>query len=304
MSGMFISTDERFPLNRFGDIVQVLLHILILCLSIVYIVLILINKHFRQAKLIWPTINICLATIFFCLNQLILLLFRLENSTMLNIPCRLQGFFMDFTACHMMYAHSISAINRFLAIRYFQKPLYRSQRWLLITITTGWLIALIMAVPYLFYDGFSCPLSSQSDLFTIYSCISTLILPAGVVGVCNLLIFSYLRQSSRRVHQIDHLPSSNAHPLNKRDLHLSKIMLISFCIFILGWTPLFLEQLLIDVEHQVPLFVTVIVRINLPVCLLCDMILLVYFNQPVRQFIQKLCRCDRIVPRKFTVRTH
>ena len=277
------AADPSSPLNLFGDVAQVVLYLLISLLCAFYVVLILINKHFRQAKLMWPTINICLATIFFSLNQLFLLGIRLRGSTSLVISCRLHSFFIDLSACQMMYAHSVSALNRFLAIQYFYKPLFRSTRWLLISIGVGWFIALLVAIPYLLYGGFSCATSSRAELLTAYACVTTMLLPVGIVGVFNFLIFSYIRRSSRRVHQLGQTSgAAQVNPLTKRDLHLSRIMLITFCIFILGWTPLFLEQLAIDVERQVPLIVTVLFRINLPSCLLCAMILFIYFNQQIR----------------------
>lgn len=299
---MIESNDPKSVLNLFGDITQLMIDVFIILLCTIYIVLILLNQHFRQAKLMWPTINICLATIFFSLNQLFLLSIRLQGSTSLIISCRLHSFFVDLSACQMMYAHSVSAVNRFLAIQYFHKPLFRSTNWLLISIVTGWFVALLVSIPYLSYDGFSCAMSSRAELLTVYTCITTMILPVAIVGLCNLFVFSSIRRSSRRVHQHDQIgaAATQVNPLTKRDLHLSKIMLITFCIFILGWTPLFLEQLVVDSERQVPLIITILFRINLSVCLLCGMTLLIYFNQQIRQYIAKLCHCDRIVvPRIF-----
>lgn len=290
------SNNSEIVLNLFGDITQLIIDVFIILLCTLYIVLILLNQHFRQAKLMWPTINICLATIFFSLNQLFLLSIRLQGSKSSIISCRLHSFFVDLSACQMMYAHSVSAVNRFLAIQYFHKPLFRSTRWLLISIVTGWFVALLVSIPYLLYDGFSCAISSRDELLTVYTCITTLVLPVAIVGLCNLFVFSSIRRSSRRVHQHDQAEATGqVNPLTKRDLHLSKIMLITFCIFILGWAPLFLEQLVVDIERQVPLIITVLFRINLSVCLLCGMTLLIYFNQQIRQYIAKLCHCDRIV---------
>lgn len=275
-------------------ITQISLYVLILILATSYIIMIGTQKNSRKNKLIWPTINVCLVTILFATHQLIFSSIQLDDPTILVRSCRLQSFLIDLTGCQMMYSHSVSALNRLLSVRYFFKLVFRSKNWLLGSIAVGWIVGSVVASPYLFYDGFICPSDTRIDWLRFYSCLTAFILPLGIVAVCNVLMFWHLRQSHRRVQNL----SANRTMLNpnqNKDLHLSKVMLLAFAIFMIGWIPIFFE-LFMDNQRYLSPSVLALFQITLPVCLLFDMILLIYSNQPIRRHIRNMCKCHQVFP--------
>ena len=288
-------TQHELFRNNVVSIVQIPLLVLIFILATSYIVMTFIQQNTRNSKLIWPTINVCLATILFVVNQLAFTVIRLHNSTSTVFSCRFQGFIVVLGGCHMMYSHSVSAVNRLLSVRYFFKLVFRSQHWLLGSMIAGWIVGSFVAFPYLFYDGFTCSASTRAEWLTPYSCLATFVLPVGIVGVCNVSIFWYLRQSHRRVHQLGENRVANI-PVHKKDLHLSKVMLFTFVIFVIGWVPIYLEQLFIDDQRHLSTGISLLFQISLPLCLLVDMILLIHSNQPIRRLIQERCKCNRLFP--------
>jgi len=288
-----INEDTDSLQNIIVDIVEISLFPLIFLLAVAYTILILTRKIFRLNKLNWPTVNVCLATALFSLIQLIFTIIRLKNLSIMS--CRLQGFILNISACQMMYAYCVSSINRLLAIRYFNKPVFRSTRWLLINISIGWIVGLLFAIPNAFYDSFTCFTSTSPMLLKVYTCITTLIIPVHIVAVCNVSIFRYINQASRRVHSISN--NINNHRISrKRDTYVSKLMLLTFCLFVIGWTPIFVEQLFTAAESRLPKGVSLFFQLLLLNSLLGDMILLIYANQPVRQLIKETLKCNGRIP--------
>ena len=253
------------------------------------------QKNVRKNQLIWPTINVCLATILFATHQSIFASIRLGESTTMIRSCRLQSFLIDFTGCQMMYSHGVSALNRLLSVRYFFKLVFRSQHWLLGSIAVGWILGLLLALPYLFYDGFTCPPDTRANWLQPFVCLTAFILPLGIVAVCNVMMFWHLRQSHRRVRDLA-ATRTILNPNHKKDLSLSKVMLLAFVIFMIGWIPIFFEQLFVDNQRYLSAGVLTLFQIILPACLLFDMILLIYSNQPIRRLIQNRCKCHRVFP--------
>jgi len=275
--------------NTIPDIIQISLFSLIFLLAVAYTILLLTRKTFRSNKLNWPTVNVCLATAFFSLIQLLFIIIRLANLSI--IPCRLQGFILNMIACQMMHAYCVSSINRLLAIRYFNKLVFRSSRWLLMNISIGWIVGLLCAVPNAFYNSITCLTGTSPMLLKVYTCITTLLIPIHVVAVCNVSIFRYMSHVRRRVHSITN-NRNNYNISRKRDVYVSKLMLLTFSLFAIGWTPIFVEQLFTTNEHRLPNAVSLFFQFLLLNSLLGDIILLIYANQPVRQLIKETFKCN------------
>jgi len=274
--------------NTIADIVEFALFTLIFFLAVAYIILILTDKTFRSNKLNWPTVNICLATALFSLYEFIFIITGLKEVSIMS--CRLEGFLIDMAVFHMMYAYCVSSFIRLLAIRYFHKPLFRSSRWLLVNMVIGWIIGILVALPFVFYDGFFCPIGGFTMGLKIYSCFIVLIIPIHIVTLCNASIFWFIYKISRRVHCVNNNRSNIMS--RKRDAHVSKIMFLTFCLFVIGWTPVFVEELSISAEHSLPEGVSIFFVLLLLSSLLGNIILIIYANQPVRQRIKQIFKCN------------
>ena len=275
--------------NTIVDIVQIPFLLLIILLALVYIILILTRKTFRSNKLIWPTMNICLATALFSLYQLIFTIIYLENLPILS--CRLQGYIVGMSACQLMYAHCASSFNRLLTIQYFNKPLFRTSRWLLVSMGTGWIVSMILALPYMFYDGFACSNDGYGIFLKLYTCFITFLIPINIVSGCNMSILRYLYKISRRVVDINDNNNRHINLISrKRDLHVTKIMLLTFCLFVIGWAPIFFQQLFFTTEGPLQSVLSFL-ELTLLISLIGNILLLIYANQPVRDYIKEKCNC-------------
>ena len=281
----------HYTISRVSEIV---LDTFIFLLAAGYVTLVLARKTFRSNKLNWPTVNIGFTTALFAFVHILFTSAHLTKSSITS--CRLQGFLVDMVANHMMYAYCTSSITRLFVIRYFTKPMFRSSPWLLTNIAICWLTGLSFAIPHLFYDNFKCAHTKISLPFKVYNCITTVILPVLIVTGCNISIFRFIYQVGRRIHVASNNKTNNHRISSKRDLRLSKIMLLTFSFCLIGWTPVLLQGLFLSSDHQLPPIVSLIFELLLPISLFGQMILLIYANQPVRQFLkERLTRNERFL---------
>jgi Na+/H+ antiporter NhaD/arsenite permease-like protein len=75
----------------------------------------------------------------------------------------------------------------------------------------------------------------------IYSFIMAVIIPSLICLILNIIIFQYVRSSTKRVQPT--LTDVNNHQqsrVNRRDLYILRHMIIMFCIFVGGWSPVYL----------------------------------------------------------------
>jgi hypothetical protein len=274
------------------DIIQIPLFALIILIASIHIILVLSRKTLRSNKFTWLTINVCFASTFFALIQLLSTGISLSDTPETVISCRSKGFIINMATCYIMYSHSIASFCRLLSVQYPHKMLFRSSHWLLSSIGVSWIVGLLLALPYLFFDGFACTSTYGQQFLQMYTSVWTIFIPIIIVAICNITIFRYVRQSSKRVHNLN---NNIRNPLSKRDMYLCRIMLLTFCVFVIGWTPVFIDQLFFNDENPLPSGVTTFLQILPSTSLLVDVIILIYSDQPVRTLLLKLFKCHEII---------
>ena len=251
-------------------------------LAFAYTALIVLRPTFRHNKLNWLTMNISLQSALFCISMLSLNIQQKLNVSSI-FSCRLQGFFINMAICQVLYSHCATSFCRWVAIIYATKHLFRSSAFTWICMGAGWLVSVLVAIPYLFLDGFACPTAEQADFLSYYTILATLLLPMTIVGVCNFRILSFVRRSTRQVH--------GETPKNKgthtRDIQLMKTLIGTFVIIVVGWSPIFFLQTLVK-DAVLPTAVSICIQILPSVSVLLDVCLLIYTNQPVRLFLKQL----------------
>ncbi|UJR06843.1 hypothetical protein I4U23_011131 [Adineta vaga] len=283
------SNSDLSPSSTLPIIVQLSTYSLVIILAIAHTILILIRPTLRNNKLNWFTINVCLTSAWFSIILLVMgvkqLLIEFHG-----FSCYIQTFLIDMSACQLMYAHCGFAISRLLAIVYANKPIFRSNQCLWFCIILGWLVAFLVAFPYLFLDSFLCFTSTQPIFLPYYTLITTLLLPIIIVTVCNGRTLLFVRNSTRRIHATN----TGGQISHKRDVFLVKLTVGTFFSFIIGWSPSFIIQLF-NKSSIVPTILNQCSQILPPLALLCDMLLLIFTNQPVRtilkQFTIKIFKC-------------
>jgi len=278
--------------SSIADITQTPLFVIIIIIASIYIILVLSRKTLRSNKFNWLNVNVCFASTVFAVIQLLSIGIRLNNISETIISCRSKGFIVDMAACHIFYSHCIATFCRLLSVQYPNKSLFRSYRWLLSNIGVSWIIASCIALPYLFFDGFECSSSYGPRFLEIYSSLTTILMPIIIITVCNIILFRYVRQSTKRIRDLNNI---NTNSVSRRDRYLCKITLLTFCLFFIGWTPVFVEQLFFTDQNLLPSVVTTISKILPSTCVLADVILLIYSDHPARKLLVKAFTCHGII---------
>ena len=267
-----------------SDIVQLPLLSLTIIFSILYIILVLVQRATRTNKLNWYTINLCFASILLCIVMIIMSIKRIFDISTDSLPCRLQAFLINTSTCQLMYAHAVVTISRFFGIVHAHKRFFQSKLFLIGCLILAWYIAVAVAIPYLFIDSFAC--SARNTFLSYYTLVATLIIPVLTVLLFNIRIFIFVSQSTRRVHAEGANAAAASH---SRDMHLLKTMIITFIIFIVGWVPLFISQIFMG-SFTLPTIVDYIFQVLPAISMFCDIIVLIYINQHIRRFLAQIIR--------------
>jgi len=266
-----------------SDFIQIPILSLTITFAIAYTILILTRPIFRNNKINWFTVNLCLMSALLSIVMLLMSIKRVIDESSSSLPCRLQGFLQNMTTCQLMYSHAVIAVSRFLTIVYATKHFFRSTVFLFCCLGSGWLFAFLVAIPYLLLDGFACSSSTQATFLSYYALVFILVVPVLIVLMLNIRIFWFVRQSSRRVHTEGTGPGVS----KARDIHLLKVMIATFTVFVAGWMPLFVTQTFSQ-RFTISSIANSIFAVLPPLSMLCDVILLIYINQPVRLFLMQL----------------
>jgi len=70
-----------------------------------------------------------------------------------NWNCVLFQYFQTVVNCQEIYSLCNVSINRFCIILYHNKPLFKTQRWILTCIVIQWLIGVILPLPFFTISG-------------------------------------------------------------------------------------------------------------------------------------------------------
>ncbi|CAF4247273.1 unnamed protein product, partial [Adineta steineri] len=128
----------------------------------------------------------------------------------------------------------------------------------------------------------------------IYTLITATILPSIINIILNTLIFSHVRSSSLRVHPntvkaVANTVKNQQPVINRRDISLLRQMVFMFVMFIGGWIP----ALILNILNQTMNFDFKIVQIAIifsQLCLLGILINLFMYNHELRQYLSNKIR--------------
>ena len=266
-------------------------YILVPCLSLtilialVYSIVLIIHPTLRANKLNWFTVNVCVTTMLLSGIMISMSIMRFTNTSN-SLPCRTQSYLNIMAACQMMYSHSVVAVSRLLTIVYSNRRIFRSIACIWLSILIGWVVGFLIALPFAVQDGFACSSSSRVGFLPYYILFGILIIPVMIVAICYIRIFFFVRRSSKRVRTEGRAKNNVS---QARDVRLIKTMVITFTVFVIGWVPLFIEQVF-NSYITVPSSVDTLFQILPLFSMLFDIILLIYTNQPVRFIILQLIR--------------
>lgn len=105
----------------------------------------------------------------------------------------------------------------------------------------------------------------------------------------NILIFRYVRSSTSRVQSLAIAPKGRRKsPIGRRDLHLLRHMIVMFCIFVGGWSPIAIYSIMS--HYNASSIVRVLFTLLAELSLLLDVGNLFLYNRGLRRcFRSELC---------------
>lgn len=122
------------------------------------------------------------------------------------------------------------------------------------------------------------------------------IVPILVYILVNTIIFNYIRCSCRRVH-IEFTSSQTSLNfisqirITRHDIHLFRYIVCTFCLFIIGWCPIFV-LISINFESQLSPSVYISLAVLAEASFSCIIINLFRYNKKLRHYLTKMIfRC-------------
>ena len=129
------------------DIIKLIFYVIIISLAFIYLIPILCIGRFRSPVNIL-TVNVSMSCIICSIYWTIYILLQIILSDNLNkLNCVYFQYFQTVVNCQEIYALCNISINRYCIIIYNNKILFKTQRWILITIGIQWLIGIIIPLP-------------------------------------------------------------------------------------------------------------------------------------------------------------
>ncbi|CAF4065174.1 unnamed protein product [Adineta steineri] len=148
----------------------------------------------------------------------------------------------NIAASQISFAFVTFSIHRFCSIVFHSIPFFKTKRWVIICITSHWLVVYLISLPFILRNGPYCTNTPWMQMYTLFMVVPV---PALINTALNMGIFLYVRSSTRRIQPrtmtVFTTGSINRQPtISRRDIALMKQMIYMFTMFIGGWTPPYL----------------------------------------------------------------
>ncbi|CAF1516665.1 unnamed protein product [Adineta steineri] len=179
-----------------------------------------------------------------------------------------------------------ASFNRLCSIVYHTKPFLRTKRWAIICIVSQWTIGIILTVPTISFNEPNCSLQLWKR---IYKFVFIVIIPSMICLMNNMMIFKYVRSSTNRIQTSLEDAKNNQQRyqhISRRDLHLLRHMIVMFCIFVVGWSPIYLYVVFGNVTSITTTIVSAFILLA-GLSLLIDISNLFLYNHELRRFFRE-----------------
>ncbi|CAF1432701.1 unnamed protein product [Adineta steineri] len=254
--------------------------------ALIYMIPILFIRRFHQHNNIL-TLNVCLASICCCLSWL-----PFRALPFMEYPLdfiQSTGIYLYITqtifTIQVPFSFVATSIHRYCSIVYHTKSFFRTKRWIILCIGCQWLFAFILIIPNLVCIKLPC---GRSLWLSISYFVGTIIVSSMMCLIINVLIYHYVRASSRRVQPqaiSEHIQQTK---ISRRDIYLLRHMILMFCVFVGGWAPVFIIPI---ISHYIPIrpIVSSSITVICEVALLIDIIDLFLYNHELTKYLKYLC---------------
>ena len=270
--------------------IQMTLYATTAFIALLYACSILCIRRFRETNNIFIA-NICLSITMSCVY------FVSYFPTMMTIHytpdlCVFYTYLFNLASIAIPYSFVAFTVHRFCIVMYHRQGLFKKKRWTITCIGSFWIIELILSLPFITeYDEY-CTMKIWMGFYTFTIAI---ILPILINISLDTRIFLLIRRSTCRIQaqNLNRTPSitnTSSIKLVRRDIFLLKHMVFTFLIFILGWAPVFLLNL---IDIIIPGHIYQIIYCTY-LCILSTLGIIAYlftFNYELRMYLYDRIQC-------------
>ncbi|CAF3696186.1 unnamed protein product [Adineta steineri] len=177
-----------------------------------------------------------------------------------------------------------ASFNRLCSIVYHTKPFLRTKRWAIICIVSQWTIGIILTIPTISFNELICGLQLWRR---IYKFVVIVIIPSIICLINNMMIFKYVHSSTNRIQtSLENAKNNQNQHISRRDLHLLRHMIVMFCIFVVGWSPIYLYVVFVNVTSITSTIMSMFILLAL-LSLLVDISNLFLYNHDLRRYFRE-----------------
>jgi hypothetical protein len=135
---------------------------------------------------------------------------------------------------------------------------------------------------------------------SVYQLMIIVIVPSFISFVVNAMIYLHVRSSFRRVQcspedQQSTVQRTSQVKISRRDIHLLRNIVSTFCVFIGGWSPIFV-LLAVTGKGEVAPLVLIILAVWAEISLFSIVINLFRYNQKLREYLKNKILCKIETP--------
>ncbi|CAF2132570.1 unnamed protein product [Rotaria magnacalcarata] len=183
------------------------------------------------------------------------------------------------------FSFLIVSFHRYYSIVYHAKILLRKKRWVLLCIASQWTLGFILSLPNVLCIEMFC---DQFVWLRIHNLITIVIIPAILSLLINILIYNYVRASSNRIQPQMIPENAQRTKFSHRDMKLVRHMIFMFCIFVGGWTPIYIMAI-INFYSVINTIISSSLTILCELASFINIIDLFLYNRQLRKYFKLSC---------------
>ncbi|CAF3909819.1 unnamed protein product [Rotaria magnacalcarata] len=183
------------------------------------------------------------------------------------------------------FSFLIVSFHRYYSIVYHAKILLRKKRWVLLCIASQWTLGFILSLPNVLCIEMFC---DRFVWLRIHNLITIVIIPAILSLLINILIYNYVRASSNRIQPQMIPENAQRTKFSHRDMKLVRHMIFMFCIFVGGWTPIYIMAI-INFYSVINTIISSSLTILCELASFINIIDLFLYNRQLRKYFKRSC---------------
>ena len=271
--------------------IQLIIFIITAFFAFLYLCLILFIRRFHNTNNTFIA-NICLSIIVSAVYFIVY--FQDISIYGSSLFCSLFYLAFNIACISIPYSFLALTVHRFCIIIYPQNRLFKKKQWTPICIISHWIFQFLISTAFFGEYDIYC---NMKIFMGYYTFITAVMMPLVIKSALDIRIFIHVRHSTHRIRiqafTVSNTGSTHNNQLKitRRDISVLKHTIFTFLVFIIGWTPVLLMNLIDSITPGH--IVEIIACMYVSAC--CTFIIIIYLfvcNRDVRQHLfNPLRRC-------------